>query len=942
MANTWYVSNTASNGYALGVDQSANGTSKSTPLLSINYCIVNKLSSGDTIIINPSTAPASNPYVENSGSGYLQWPGFACTIMADATAMATYGNVIIQPVANTTRATNWNNATGTINVTGITIDGKSGNTNSSISMHTQAGTLTFSQCNFRNSANTAVPSGTGTNGNIIFDRCVFESTVNVGLDCGGTWTNYFIEGCTFNCVNNAVVCSATPSITYFHMTLGADSVTPTTLNIGTGASGGSIYFVTTGTITKLEMDNTVVNNYGAIYIPHGTIITSSHVFIHNNSCPGTVASPINLTQSAFFSVTGDLICSDVQIYGNTGVGNAVMVLIQAVQSSNVQMPPSGKAGNTYTGVNADAYGIVLTGTGLVVGPGNNWTALGTAPNIACIGTDGNYFNVVNNVSQTGFQPLGSTLNNVLLSQQFVTAAAGSTGYSPWLANVVIAMKANNSPTGNLTAYLYAASGGVPTGSALDTSVDTIAASTLTSSLLNYQFNFHGKYQMSPSTNYCIVLGTSQTFSATNYVNVATNTAYTGTGVLATSPAVQSWTTTSVSMSFQVQTGCFGISGYVVSGDTYTGAVTSGSSVEGLILASVAGGTVKNNLIYGGTIGLGTKNVIGSSTTSSAVLIYDNLIQAVGSLHGLQNKGSYGVFCYNNTVVYNPQGSGAGAYSMGSANGSSPAVINPPWNNYITLENNIFVVPSQPVANVVFQLNGAFNANPQIGNANFTSNYNVIYGGTNTTISDQYATWSLYQAAGYDTNSVNADPLLSNESNPTTALGFVPASTSPAKGIGINTNGIASSDYFGTNFAITPDAGAVSIAAYYAAGLANKIIFNPFTNNLDYEGLVASYAGTIYSAITTVFSTTSSIAIPPTNGRTIIFCNATSGNVVVTLPSAVGWLGTAVIVKTDSSSNSVSFGVISGSGQTISGTSSTTTQNASIEVASDNSNFHIIT
>jgi len=785
----------------------------STPFLTHSHAM-GVGGTGNIYITNSSGIP----YAENSGSGYLQIDTALATWSPDATSLAANGNPVIQPVANTTRGANLNAIGGSANlaITNITFDGLTGNTNSGISLHTISGSLTFSQCHFRNSG-TVLGAPTGTNVNLTTDRCVFESTTVTALDCGGTFTNYFALGNTYNCTGNAMITSGTPAVTYLHISVGADSVTNGNVNVSPGASGGAFYLSVNGTITKLEMDNTVINNYGGIYIPHGTAITSTHTLIHNNSCPGSVGTPIALSQSAFFSAQGDIICSDIQIYGNTGIGSGPMVNILSSQSSGIAMPPTGKTPNTYTAVNADAYNITCTGANLSIGPGNTWTALGTAPNIACIGTDGNYFNVATNISNTGTQAWGSTSNNVLLAQQFVTAAASSTSYSPYLANCVISMEKVGTGGGatTLTAYLYAASAGKPTGSALDTSVDTIPASTLTTGLLNYQFNFHGKYAMSPSTDYCIVLGmTGNTVDGTNYINVSTNTAYTGTGVLSTSPAVQSWTTTAVSMSFQVQSAPFGISGFKAFGDIYIGAVTSGSSVEGLIIASTAGGSVYDNLVYGGTIGIGTKNVLGSSTPANGLLIYSNLIQAVGSLHALQDKGSYGVYHYNNTIYYNPQSTGAGAFNVGQANGASPAVANPPYANYCTLENNIIYMPNQASANTIIEVT-AINANPQLGNANFVSNYNCIFGGTNTIISDIQSTWAGWQGAGYDVNGINANPLLAaGSTSPTSTAGFIPAATSPALGIGNNTYTPAIGDYLGLVYTNPPDAGAISIAAYY--------------------------------------------------------------------------------------------------------------------------------
>src|SRR5579872_746335 len=86
---TYYVSNSADNGYAVGSD--ANTTTqaknKATAWLTLNHARATA-SSGDTIIVNSGT------YVESSGAGYL-WLTTPLTYSTDG------GNVTIQAASGT-------------------------------------------------------------------------------------------------------------------------------------------------------------------------------------------------------------------------------------------------------------------------------------------------------------------------------------------------------------------------------------------------------------------------------------------------------------------------------------------------------------------------------------------------------------------------------------------------------------------------------------------------------------------------------------------------------------------------------------------------------------------------------------------------------------------------------------------------------------------------
>ena len=92
----------------------------------------------------------------------------------------------------------------------------------------------------------------------------------------------------------------------------------------------------------------------------------------------------------------------------------------------------------------------------------------------------------------------------------------------YLTRLRVKMKQTGSPTGNVTAKLYAHSGtfgssSIPTGAALATSV-TFDAAILTTSYLEYEIAFTTQYEMAASTNY-VVSVEHAAIDGSNYVNV---------------------------------------------------------------------------------------------------------------------------------------------------------------------------------------------------------------------------------------------------------------------------------------------------------------------------------------------------------------------------------------------------------------------------------------
>lgn len=86
-----------------------------------------------------------------------------------------------------------------------------------------------------------------------------------------------------------------------------------------------------------------------------------------------------------------------------------------------------------------------------------------------------------------------------------------------------------SPTGNITAYIYAVSSGAPTGSALATSSTVVDASTLPSSSGGTYASWSIAFTPTASTHYAIVLYKPSN-SNTNYVRWGVNVTISGEAI----------------------------------------------------------------------------------------------------------------------------------------------------------------------------------------------------------------------------------------------------------------------------------------------------------------------------------------------------------------------------------------------------------------------------
>lgn len=107
----------------------------------------------------------------------------------------------------------------------------------------------------------------------------------------------------------------------------------------------------------------------------------------------------------------------------------------------------------------------------------------------------------------------SDLNNYMTNLgtgQSLGGAQSFTGNGKKLGRARFYINKNSTPVGNISCVLYAHSGtygtsSVPTGSILTTATTTIAAATVTGSVVGYNWEFDGTYTLSNGTHYCIAI-----------------------------------------------------------------------------------------------------------------------------------------------------------------------------------------------------------------------------------------------------------------------------------------------------------------------------------------------------------------------------------------------------------------------------------------------------
>jgi len=215
--------------------------------------------------------------------------------------------------------------------------------------------------------------------------------------------------------------------------------------------------------------------------------------------------------------------------------------------------------------------------------------------------------------------------------------------------------------------------------------------------------------------------------------------------------------------------------------------------EANTLFNAFGGNVSSTSVAYPIYHTGVDATVGNENKVINNLIYD--INHNGTICGMYNSSSDGVFYYHNTISLDNTAATAGLtrgfYQLTTASG-------------IDFRNNIITISRGGTGNKHCIYMGSTTTTLRSNNNVFLMN---AAGGTNgigwySTNQATLTDWQLVNGAVYDANSVDADPLFINVA----ANNFTPSSPL-VDGIADATVGVAT-DIFGTTRAVTPDPGAI--------------------------------------------------------------------------------------------------------------------------------------
>lgn len=790
---TWYVSNLAANGYALGVDTN-NGTSKSTPFLD-NCKAVASASNGDTIIDNPTTTgsyrSANHPYSENcSAAGYLQMGALVATLEGDPSYVSTYTNntgnyaVIQGEGIGEGRVINYNTSGAGSVLQNIVVDGQgvSFGSGAAITLHTQSG-ITLNNALVVNivAGEESFSLGTGS-GNTV-------TMIDDSIDASNVGTTFAIIQQGTLTIQGGNYTSTAASQKIYQVPSGSSTVS---ISAAKDSNGSQIIMAGSEDFLYLSSSSGSVSSITLAGFNNNNII---HLI---NMQGSTLSGPVNINN--FTMVLGSNSTSNSWLQNfNQNTTGAAAVTIHDGTISDISSYAGDDVG-IYNASNAYVYNLKIThaGTGHTI----------------LIGSDGFISNETNTATTTGGQNLADTTADTFVDQFITTAAAGANTYA---GRIVFELKKTGTPTGNITLSIYADNAGNP-GTLVEASNTTLPAASLTTGYLPYEFNFALRSNLTVSTKYHFVITSTIAISASNFVTIAENTTTTQGSILTSILGTTIWVAnTSNALMYYYQTGPYEITAPVAFGNIYSCTNTT-AEVHGIIIAATQAGTINNNVSYG--CGIGDIFKLTQGTSSNPALIYDNINYTTNPyMNGLLyvKSGAY-VDVFNNEYV-----------TVGTAGGTllgSSVVIGPDNNtayfpstaqqnatppDHITFENNI-VIANLTSALYLYNIGGnALNGTC----TNCTINYNDVFAAGSANWgevgSTTYTTFANWQTSNFDANSIGTDPLLTNESTTSSVAGFVPTSSSPVEAAGISTGGVVKNDYYGNLFLPVPDIGAFSIS-----------------------------------------------------------------------------------------------------------------------------------
>ena len=375
---TYYVSNTASNGYAVGSDSNTTGQaiSKSTPWLTIAHAF-SAASTGDTIIVNNGT------YVESGANPLVQTKQFNLTAQ-------TNGQVIVRASAGAgTILAILSGSSGSV-YTGIVFDAQ-GISYDCVSSNygTQFAALTFTACQWNNYTQYGLTVNDCQNCTI---NGAWSSSNASGLStaAGSTCSALYLEGASYagnvyNVTGGTITATVGVNVTFQGIQCNTNGQNTGTWNISgtsvivtqtvatTNLTFG-IYFSGTGTGNVCNVSNCLVSVTTAGSAGHSVYGIYLRAITASDNCTGntvSVSASVSIAQPIY-----GIWCENATAY--TVTGNTVTMALAVTSGNDCEGITIGCIVSPYTVATSclvayntvtspTAYPVVQNGHGICIG-----------------------------------------------------------------------------------------------------------------------------------------------------------------------------------------------------------------------------------------------------------------------------------------------------------------------------------------------------------------------------------------------------------------------------------------------------------------------------------------------------------------------------------------------------------------------------------------------